>query len=138
MITFSEEKEILYDLLNYIKENDLNVVFIIPPRLYSTEYQQKLNNTSKIINSYNYDVINFNEVEDLNIDYGTDFKDSSHLNVYGATKFTLYFGKYISEKYNIKNENSNIYNSWDKEYERFKKDFENMTKQNFDYYLNNY
>lgn len=132
------QSDILYDLLNYIKKNDLNVLFIIPPRPNSNENRQKLNSVSKIINSYDYDVINFNKVENLNIDFATDFKDSSHLNVYGATKFTLYFGKYLSEKYNLKNNNPNIYNSWNNEYERFKTDFKNLTKTDFDNLLNEY
>lgn len=134
-----ENQKMLLDLLDYIKLNNLNVLFVIPKSTYWTPGYQRLNAAASIIKEYNFDVINFNTLDDLNIDYATDFYDDIHLNVYGATKYTLYFSKYLKEHYNLKDrrDDSN-YNSWNQEYLKFKQDFQKITGKNFDDVVNEY
>ncbi len=129
----------LLDLLKYIKDNDLNVLFIIPARTYDNGGIKKLNYAKNLIERENYQVINFNNLEDFKIDYKTELCDYAHLNVYGATKFTLYFGKYLKENYDLNDcRNIYIYNSWKSEYERFKKNFNSYVKKDFDTILLKY
>ena len=95
--------------------------------------QEKMNDAIRIIKDNGFEVINFNALEDFKyIDFNTDLYNENHINIYGSTKYTLYFAKYLKERYNLPNhkEDKN-YNSWNKEYERFKIDFNKLTNKNF-------
>lgn len=134
-----ENEKMLLDLLDYIKLNNLNVLFVIPKSTYWTPSYQRINAAVSIIKEYNFDVINFNTLDDINLDFTTDFYDVNHLNVYGATKYTLYFSKYLKEHYDLKNhKNNSKYNSWNQEYLNFKRDFQKITEKNFDDVVSEY
>ena len=132
-----ETKQILNSLMDYIKLNNLNVLFVIPTRTFNEETNMKLNSVIEIIHNNNFKVINFNTLDV--IDWNTDFYNTTHLNVYGSTKYTLYFAKYLNDNYHLENhKNDNRYNSWNQEYERFKLDFKTKMNKDFDELLLEY
>lgn len=135
-----KNKEALMDLINYIKETDINVLFVVPKiNLIFTPDQERINGAVKILEENGLPVINFNKVTDLNIDYENDFYEAAHLNIYGATKYTLYFSKYLKQHYNLPDHRSNeSYLSWDYEYERFKKYFKENSNLNFEELVKEY
>ena len=110
-----DNKQILLDLIGYIKENNLNVLFVIPKRYFNEKAMMGFNYATSIIEENELKVINFNTVEDFDVDFSTDFLNSNHLNTYGATKYTLYFSKYLKENYDLpyqrENEDSNSWNT---------------------------
>ncbi len=130
----------LIDLLEYCKKEQIKVLFVLPSRSFSNDtYMKKTNMAIKIIKEKGFEVINFNNVKELNIDYNKDLYNSSHLNVYGSTKYTLYFAKYLKEHYSLPDHRKDsLYSSWNSEYERFKRDFKKLTKQDFTEVVNNY
>lgn len=135
----SENKKVLLDLLDYIKEHNLNVLFVIPKRKYWHPWPEILNYATLMIKEYGINTINFNQVDDLKIDSSKDYVDLGHFNVYGSTKYTLYFAKYLKENYDLPNHRGDkSYTSWEDEYERFQEDFEIKTGQNFDQLLIQY
>ena len=103
-----ENKEILDDLLNYIKSEKLNVLFVIPERNYHDYAIKRLNYVENYLKEKNFKVINFKNSKELGINYQTDFKDGAHFNINGVTKYTLYFSKYLKENYNL-DDHRNIY-----------------------------
>ena len=129
-----ETEEVLMNLINYIKSNNLNVLFVIPSRYFEEETNKKLNKVIHILQENNLNVINFNTLKDFNdIDFSHDFYNAEHINVYGATKYTLYFSKYLKEKYDLNDHrNDKNYSSWDKEYERFKTNYKNKMNQDIE------
>ncbi len=128
-----ENLEIYLDLIEYIKANNLNVIFVVPARSFTEENMARLNNAIEIAEENNIKTINFNMLEDFSINYSTDLYNSGHLNVYGATKYTIYFSEYLKNNYNLKDHRqNNNYKSWDKEYERYKDSYYVLTKQNYD------
>ena len=134
-----ENYRILIDLIKYINENNLNVLFVIPNRNFELEQIRELNNAENIILRNNYKIVNFNKLYDLDINYSSDLYNEHHINVYGATKYTAYFSKYLVENYNLPNhKNDEDYKSWKKEYERFKKSFKEITHKDFDELLKEY
>ncbi len=136
-----KNEEILNSLINYIKDNNLNVLFIVPKKIYREDENKRINSAIKIIQDNNMNVVNFNTIEEFNdiIDINTNFYDNDHLNVYGATKYTLYLAKYLNENYEFKDHRKDgKYNSWSKEYERFKSSFKKITNKEFDELLLEY
>ena len=134
-----ENKQVLINLIDFIKSSNLNVLFVITPRTYKDEENDILNDAISVINENNLDIINFNTLEDFKIDFSKDLYNSGHLNVYGATKYTLYFSKYLKEHYDLPDHrNDPKYASWNSEYERFKQSFKSLTKKDFDKLLDEY
>ncbi len=136
----NETIKILDDLIDYIKLNNINVLFVVPKRYFDEETIAKLNNVIKMLNNENFEVINCNTLEEFNnIDFSTDFYNKSHLNVYGSTKYTLYFSKYLKEHYELPNHKEDpSYSSWDIEYQNFKEAFNSFTKKDFEELLSDY
>lgn len=123
---------VLLDLINYIKMENLNVLFVIPKRNFLDIDCQKLNYSSYIIESNGLNVINFNNQTDFNPDEKTDFYDHQHLNFLGATKYTMYLSKYLKETYNLKDHRGEKkYHSWDAVYEKFMNIFEPQVSYKF-------
>ncbi len=128
-----ENKEALLDLLEYVKKENLNVLFLIPIRNMNEWIVGRLGEATSIIEKKGYKVINFNTLKDFTVDFNTDFYNQNHLNVYGATKYTLYFSNYLKEHYELKDHRKDKkYQSWEKEYQRLKKDFKDLTDRDFD------
>ena len=126
-------KEVLKDLVDYIKKEKLNVLFVVPARVYSKGRVVGLNKAIEILENMGFNVLNFNTMDDFSINYKTEMFNGGHLNTYGATKYTLYFAKYLKEHYKLKDHRKDKkYQSWKDEYVRFKNDFKELTKKNFD------
>ncbi len=129
----SNEK-VLNELIDYIKKENLNVLFVVPIKCYNDENVIKRTNYAiRILEENNFKVLNLNKEKDIKINFSTDLYNANHLNVYGATKNTLYFSKYLKENYDLPDHRDDKkYDSWKKEYKRFKKQYKKLTKNNFD------
>ncbi len=129
----SIQKEALDKTIKYIKDENLEVIFTVPVKVYDTTKMGYINAATKIIEDNNLKVINFNTIDELKIDYAHDLYNSEHLNVYGATKYTRYFAKYLKENYDLKDHRQDKkYSSWQKEYERFTKSLKKLTGYNIE------
>ena len=63
--------------------------------------------------------------------------DYAHVNTKGATKFTLYFAKYLDSIYDLPDHRGDDrYNSWDLEYERLSKDYQKYTGNDYQELVN--
>lgn len=135
-----ESEQALLDLISYIKDNNLNVLFIIPKRIFGTQsLYRRFNSVISIIEENDLKLINFNTLEDFDINFNTDLYNYAHLNIYGSTKYTLYFSKYLKENYNLKDHRGDKkYNSWNEEYNRFKASYQTIMKKDFDELLLEY
>ena len=128
-----EIDNIFDDLISYIKDKNLNVVFVLAPKIYSNESMGILNSITSKIEDNDLEVWNLKYLDNLNIDYEHDLYNDLHLNVIGATKFTDVFSKFLKEKYNLADHrNDKKYQSWDNEYARYKDFYYKLTKKNYD------
>lgn len=132
-------KNVLLNLIDYIKEKNLNVIFVLPNRKYWYPEIQMLNDSIDIIRNSGFKAINFNILNNFKIDNQQDLYNETHMNIYGSTKYTLYFSKYLDETYDLPDHRNNSkYSSWDKEYKKFTEDFKNITEIDFNDILKNY
>lgn len=107
--------ETIDNLLEYIKDKDLNVLFTYPPQ-YITEKTKKIYNTiEKYVRNSGYKFYDsMDDYKDMNIDFSTDFSDESYLNYIGASKYTDYFSDYLTRNYKFEDRrNNNGYKSWE-------------------------
>ncbi len=102
----NDGKEYLIEILETCKKYPhINFLFGMMPKFInaSDAYEvHMLNSAIPTIESYGYKYINWAKyTEEIGLDPSNDMRDSQHLNIYGALKFTDYFAKYLDENYGI-------------------------------------
>lgn len=116
--------QILLDLLDYCRENSLNVLFTLNPFYRDSEdTKARYNYIERVVNEYGYDFIDCNDYYDeMDIDFSHDFYNRDHVNLYGALKYTKFLGSYIVDHYDIPDRrNDRMYNSWRENYQLWSK-----------------
>ena len=128
-----ENTKIFKDLISFIKDNKLNVVFVISPRAFSNEQMEELNTFTKIADEEGVKLINYNFDDDLSIDFGTDYYNPFHLNTCGSAKMTRHLSDYLVNNYELKDyRNEEEFKSWDDEFDRLSQNYYNITGNSFD------
>ena len=92
-------EEVLYDLLDYLKKQDYQVLFIDTPHCHTSTEAKRMNTMCDILESNGFSYL----VCDLDSKYNLkeDFYNDGHVNYYGAEIFTEWFGKYLSDSYDF-------------------------------------
>ncbi len=113
-----ESEQILIDLMDYCKTQDIDAMFVIAPYIASDERKMSHNYLQALIESKGYPFIDFNDkAQQIGIDYATDLYNRNHLNVSGAQKFSMYFGAYLADTHGfVDNRGNTDYASWDDAY----------------------
>lgn len=117
----AEQEERLYELLEYLKEQKQQALFIVSPFRENEELQMMFNYLKGIIEPYGYEFVNMNEhYEEIGIDFETDYYDfGGHVNALGAKKCTDYLGKLLAV-YQIEDKRGQEeYASWDQSYQYY-------------------
>lgn len=95
----------LIDLLEFCKEENLNVLFTrFPHPITKDELNRprRANTAGDIVRKYGFEYLNFDHMfNELDIEPGNDFYNSEHMNIYGQQKFTDYLSEYIIKNYGI-------------------------------------
>ena len=104
----------LYELLDFCKEKDLNVLFVVSPYILGQEYYELYNTMDDIVTSYGFRFLNGNDYfEEMELDILQDFSDKGHVNVFGAEKYTDFLGRYIAENYDLPDNRAEGNANWD-------------------------
>lgn len=118
-------EETLYELIDYIKEKKLNVLFIDTPQVRFGKESGRSNTIYKILEEEGMDYIHFyDENSDntftIDLDLKSDFYNPGHLNFYGATKFTTVLADYLIENYELedKRDQEHVKEHWDGVHDR--------------------
>jgi len=120
-----EQGEVLKDLLNYLKSNNLEALFVVAPRDNLDGYQEMMNYCQDMVEAEGYRFLNMNYLYDeMGFDYRYDIDDGAHTNVWGAVKVSKLLGSYIADNYQIKSKNSNSVNeNWNEAYRHFNDEY---------------
>lgn len=128
----SEQEACLRDLLDYLKEEDINALFVITPYMVKEHEQKRINYMADIIADYSYDFVDMNRHNDeIGLDYAADFRDyGTHTNCVGAVKVTDWFENYLRENYvdnglcfSKDHRGDGKYASWDKAYKLWQEEY---------------
>ncbi len=112
----------LKELLEFCREQDMEVLFVTAPFAPVTANQEALFNTiGDTVNSYGYRFLNTNDYyKEMNLDFSRDFYNEGHVNLFGAEKYTAFIEAYIKEHYDLPDHHGDPeYESWNEEYKRF-------------------
>ena len=132
-----DDLEVFLDLIKYVKDEKINAVFVIPKRILSSDVMKRLNYVTRIAKENDIEVINFNILDDFDVNYKTDFYNQSHLNTNGSTKYTLYLSNYLKSNYDLPDHRKDKkYESWNETYEKYKERYKELTSRDFESLLN--
>lgn len=110
---------ILRDLLDYCKEEDLQVMFLVNTYCQEKEHKKMYNYIADVVEKYGYNFLNTNDYyKEMELDFATDYYDKAHVNIFGADKYTEFVGEYLMDHYTFEDKREQeAYASWDEDYE---------------------
>ncbi len=99
-------EQCLYETLAYIREHNLEVLFIDSPKFYKDSDMPRTNTIRNILEEEGFTCLSFcSEQEDgsftIDLDPRKDFYNMNHVNFYGAEKFTDAVAAYLKEHYDL-------------------------------------
>ncbi|MCR5798943.1 MAG: glycosyltransferase family 2 protein [Lachnospiraceae bacterium] len=117
----SSEEAVLRDLIAFLKENDLDALFVVTPRDESDDYEPMMNYCSDIVKEAGFEFIDLNFLYDeMGFDYRTDIDDGAHTNVWGAVKCSDVLGQFVVGNYDVISPKSEaVTDDWDTAYRHF-------------------
>ena len=134
--------EILEKIIQLCDDKGIEIVFTYVPSISGTADES----VCATINSFEQwfqknDIAFLNLARDMeDINYATDFNDTSHVNFSGAKKITSYMGKYLTENYSFKTKRDSTVTEWQRDHQgwiQMKKEQFNQAEnnQNLNQYL---
>lgn len=119
-----KNEEDLIEVLELCKENDWEVIFLASPWQTKENNIRKTKYVQNIVEEYGFNFFDGNQyVDEMGIDFQTDFFNKKHLNAWGSEKFTRYFVTYLLENYEFDTDYSeSVVRSWDKAAEKYRKE----------------
>lgn len=123
----TEMNEIFMDLINELKQYDMDVLFVSQPNIYLREEdyikQGNIEYMERIIKENGYDFLDMGDYRDeigLNPTFDLALGAGDHFTCFGAEKITCFLGKYINEHYKLPDHRGDPqYSSWDDDYEQW-------------------
>lgn len=113
-------EQALYDLIEFIREENLNVLFLDTPKVFTKKELGRTNTIYKILEEEKMNLVHFYDENSENtftvdLDLNTDFYNAGHVNFYGAQKFTKVFAEYLVENHNLKDHRNDehVKKNWD-------------------------
>lgn len=97
-----KNEEYLKKIIDLCKEKNTRLLLVKTPSNATAEAKKYYNVVEKIAVENGVEFVDYNlQYDEIGIDLATDFYDSSHLNAWGAEKFSAYFAKsdvFLEEK----------------------------------------
>ena len=114
-----EQQRLLDELLDYLKKENVNVLFVTVPQAMDQDTQKQFNTIEDIVREEGFPCLDLmDKCGEIGIQQDTDFHDSNHINVHGSIKFTEYLSQYLIENYGFTDKRGQAgYESWDKSVE---------------------
>lgn len=119
---------ILVELLESCRERNLQVLFVVCPYQITREDQMKYNAMKDLVEEYGFQYLNANEhYQEMGMDFARDFYDPSHVNCFGAEKYTAFLGEYIADTYGLPDHRGEErYAGWEEAYAGFARELETV------------
>lgn len=110
-----KSEEYLQRIIDYTKKNDIKLFLVVTPYITTSEDELVYNRIREIANM---NEIEFNSTnyyyDEIGLDFKNDFYDESHLNYWGAYKFTNYLGKELKTRFELTDHRGDSkYDSWE-------------------------
>lgn len=117
-------QESLYDLIEFVRKEKLEVLFLDTPQVSTEKEMGRSNIIYEILRENDMPYVHYYSTETetgftIDFDMKTEFYNPSHVNFYGAKKFTKAFSEYLDKNYDFEDHRSdpNVKKDWDGVYD---------------------
>lgn len=99
-------EEALYDTLDFIRERNLNVLFIDSPKFFEGTEMARTNVVMNLLEEEGFECLHFYTGDydggfTIDLDPQKDFYNLNHVNYYGAEKYTAALAAYLDAHYDL-------------------------------------
>lgn len=118
--------EYLQKIITLCKDNNIKLVLTGMPTYKDSQYRQKLfNYIENFAEIENIDFVNFYFLMDeLGLNWKSDFADKMHLNFLAAQRVTKYLGEYLKENYTLSDHRDEVkYMSWNDAWNKYQRNY---------------
>lgn len=126
----------LHELIDFIREEELNVLFFESPRVLEGMEKGRTNRIFQILEQENMPFLHYytNEADGrfaIPLDHKEDFYNAGHVNYYGAAKVTEALGAYLDEHYDLPDRRGEeaVQKDWEGVHQRLLERIEKMEKK---------
>lgn len=107
------------------RSRGVEVLLLYIPSCLKTEEYEKIFSAAQYAEEYGIEFLNLMEYfDELGLDYASDFRDSYHLNAYGARKVTAFLASWLPEHYPLAQEHSAaLIERWDRALEEYRAEY---------------
>lgn len=97
-----KSEQYLKKIIDYTKQNDIRLLLIVAPYPAPPEHEMVYNRIREIAEEEDIAFLSGTEqIEEIGIDFATDFHDVDHLNYKGAEKFTRFLAGELRRRYDL-------------------------------------
>lgn len=97
-----QKEDWLYRIIELAKKKNVELVLFASPYSLNESRQMQFNRIAEIAESNDVPFLNFNHLYDeIGLDFGTDMRDTDHVNNAGAVKVTEYLAQFLKSNYEI-------------------------------------
>ncbi|MBE5773700.1 MAG: hypothetical protein E7337_07175 [Clostridiales bacterium] len=121
----------LYDLFDYVREHNLEVLFLDTPQFKDEHEIGRANVVYSILEEEGFECVHYYTTASdgsfaIDLDPEVDFYNEGHVNYYGACKFTDAFAEYLDANYDLpdRRDDERVSPYWDGAYDRIVKTIE--------------
>ena len=109
----------LEKIMEECRRQGIELVVTAIPFYSTTKQQSALNAIPELAEKHDATFLNM-AYENI-LDYGVDFADKKHTNLFGAKKVTRYFGDYLTEHYDLEDyrDTPEVSREWNEDFERY-------------------
>lgn len=101
---YEDSEYYLRKIIEIAKENNTDLLLWASPYVVPEEHKARFNMVSKIADEEGVPFIDYNDLyEELELDFSKDYRDTDHVNNYGAIKVTEHLGKTLNALYHFSN-----------------------------------
>lgn len=130
----SEQEVELRELLDFLKENNQDAIFVVTPCIYGADYYAQMNYMKDIVEQEGFAYLNVHD--HVEYDCATDYLDGGHSNILGAKKCSELLGAMISQEFGLTDKrNQEGFESWDESYKAFQEVYDEVNNNKEDYTL---
>lgn len=116
-------EEYLEKIIALLEENGVEYMLLNTPFIITEEQQKYYNYVEQYANEHGIKYLDCDKyIDEIGIDFSTDYFDHVHTNVKGSKKVTSFVGKYLTENYDLPDHRGSAeYADWDESYEYWTK-----------------
>lgn len=117
-----EQLSIINDLLQYLRDEDINALFVLVPQTgKDLTVLGQYNALADVTEAAGFPTLNLTRCKDeIGIDISCDYYNDGHTNIHGCVKYMDYLAAYLKEHYGFTDKRGDpAYRSWDEAAERY-------------------